>query len=143
MRKILSGDISLSWVVSTRLWLFQMGKESEGKLTEKKKLYKAKLVWKWTWNKYLKKPINSTNHADIISILYTLFPIQSMNFLEAPDPSISYNLIGKLKSVQLIEVIKFYLRFLLCCRPWKDKMGSLRAPSEADSGDCPAPPAIL
>ena len=40
-----------------------------------------------------------------------------MNFLEAPDPSISYNLIGKLKSVQLIEVIKFYLRFLLCCRP--------------------------
>ena len=35
-----------------------------------------------------------------------------MNFLEAPDPSISYNLIGRLKSVQLIEVkINFYLNF--------------------------------
>ena len=39
--------------------------------------------------------------------IYTLFPIQSSNFLEAPDPSISYNLIGELKSVQLIMVRKF------------------------------------
>ena len=36
--------------------------------------------------------------------IYTLFPIHSSNFFEAPDPSISYNLIGELKSVQLIEV---------------------------------------
>ena len=36
--------------------------------------------------------------------IYTLFPIQSSNFLEAPDPSISYNLICELKSVQLIDV---------------------------------------
>ena len=40
---------------------------------------------------------------------YTLFPIHSSNFFEAPDPSISYNLICELKSVQLIEVRIFVI----------------------------------
>ena len=41
---------------------------------------------------------------------YTLFPIHSSNFFEAPDPSISYNLICELKSVQLIEVRIFVIK---------------------------------
>ena len=44
--------------------------------------------------------------------IYTLFPIQSRNFLEAPDPSISYNLICELKSVQLIDVKSEIIIFL-------------------------------
>ena len=44
-----------------------------------------------------------------------------MIFLEAPDPSISYNLICKLKSVQLIEV-RIILYFEKFCVADLDKI---------------------